>query len=89
MQKKKYKIIILIYIVFLISILILINILFNKYKKDCINWPKGLNNTFLDNNSVKYGLSNYFPKEIHYTIFTNFLEHTKVVRKKISKNIYG
>ena len=40
-QKKKNKIIILIYIVFLISILILINILFNTYKTDCINCPKG------------------------------------------------
>ena len=84
-QKKKNKIIILIYIVFLISILILINILFNTYKTDCINWPKGLNNTFLDNNSVKYGCQIIFPKRCPYNIFTNFLDYTKFVGKKCEK----
>ena len=84
-QIKKNKIIILIYIVFLISILILINILFNTYKTDCINWPKGLNNTFLDNNSVKYGCQIIFPKRCPYNIFRNFLDYTKFVGKKCQK----
>ena len=82
MQK---KIIIWIYISFLISILILINILFNTYKTDWINWPKWLNNTFLDNNSVKYGCQIIFPKRCPYNIFTNYSWSHKINRKKCQK----
>ena len=84
-QKKKNKIIILIYFVFLISILILINILYNIYKIDCINWPKGLNNTFLDNNSTKYGCQIIFPNRCPYNIFKNFLDYTKFTGKNCQK----
>ena len=84
-QKKKNKIIILIFIVLLIPILILINILYNAYKTDCINWPKGLNNTFLDNNSEKFGCQIIFPKRCPYNIFANILDYTKFFGKKCEK----
>ena len=84
-KKKKNKIIILILIVLLISILILINILYKIYKTDCIDWPKGLNNTFLDNNSEKYGCQIIFPTRCPYNIFKNFLDYTKFVRKECQK----
>ena len=54
-NKNKKKLIIFIYTIILIFILILINILYNKYTTDCSDWPKGLNNTFLEYNSTKYG----------------------------------
>ena len=75
----------LIFIILLIPILIIINILYNIYKIDCTNWPKGLNNTFLDNNSEKYGCQIIFPKRCPYSIFTNILDYTKFVGKKCQK----
>ena len=84
-QKKKNKIIILIYIVLFISILILINNLYNIYKAGCIDWPKGLNNTYLDNNSEIYGCQIIYPIKCPYNIFKNFLDYTKYVGKECKK----
>lgn len=81
-QKKKKKIIIFTYIAILIFILIIINILYNKYTTDCSSWPKGLNNTFLDNDSIKYGCQITFPKRCPYPVFKNFLDYTKFVGKE-------
>ena len=85
-QKKKNKIIIFIYIVTLISSLILINILYNIYTTDCIDWPKGLNNTSIDNNSVKYGCQIIFPTKCPYKIFKSFLDYTRFIGKECTKS---
>ena len=81
-QKKKKKIIIFTYIAILIFILIIFNILYNKYTTDCADWPKGLNNTFIDNNSTKYGCQITFPKRCPYLVFKHFLDYTKFVGKE-------
>ena len=81
-QKKKKKIIIFTYIALLIFILIIFNILYNKYTTDCAAWPKGLNNTFIDNDSTKYGCQINFPKRCPYLVFKHFLDYTKFVGKE-------
>ena len=81
-KKKKKKIIIFTYIAILIFILIIINILYNKYTTDCTVWPKGLNNTFLDNDFNKYGCQITFPKRCPYPIFKHFLDYTKFIGKE-------
>ena len=84
-QKKKNKIIKLIYIALLISTLILINNFYIIYKTGCIDWSKGLNNTYLDNDSMKYGCQIIFPKKCPYNFFKNFLDYTKFVGKECKK----
>jgi hypothetical protein len=85
LKQKKKKIIIFIYIITLIFALIIISILYNKYTTDCQNWPKGLNNTFIDNNPKKYGCQIIFPKRCPYRIFKFFLDWTKITRKQCKK----
>ena len=80
-----YFIIIFIYTIILIFILILINILYNKYTTDCSDWPKGLNNTFLEYNSTKYGCQIIFPSRCPYPVFKNILDYTKFVGKECKK----
>ena len=86
-KKKKNKIIISIYIVILFFTLILINILYKKHYTNCENWARGLNNTFIENDSKKYGCQIIFPKKCPYDVFKNFLDYTKIMRKDC-KNIY-
>ena len=83
-QKKKKKIIIFLYIVILSFIIISINILYNINKSiiDCNDWPKGLNNTFLENNPTKYGCQIIFPKICPYKIFKGFFDFTKFYGKE-------
>jgi len=80
--KKKNKIIIYKYFVNLIFILILLNIIYNIYTTDCFDWPKGLNNTFIENNSTKYGCQIILPLRCPYPVFKNFLDYNKIVRKE-------
>ena len=83
-KKKKRKIIIIFFII-LISALILINILYKRYTIDCNDWPKGLNNTFIENNSTKYGCQITLPTTCPYPIFKNFLDYTKFSGKECKK----
>ena len=80
-QKKENKIIIFIIITIIVLIFIIFNISFNKYISDCVDWPKGLNNTFLENNSMKYGCQIIFPTKCPYHVFKNFLDYTKFIGK--------
>ena len=84
-QKIKNKIIIFIYIIILIFTLILICILYNIYTTDCNDWPKGLNNTFLENDPKKYGCQIIFPKRCPHRIFKYILDWTKITRKQCQK----
>ena len=81
-QKKEKKIIIFFYIVILIFSLIIIRVLYKKNTTNCNDWPKGLNNTFIENNSKKYGCQIIFPKICPYNVFSNFLDFTKLIGKK-------
>jgi hypothetical protein len=47
-----------------------------------LDWPKGLNNTFLENNSTKYGCQIIFPLRCPYPVFKNFLDYTKIIGKE-------
>ena len=88
-KKRKKKIIIFIYIAIFVFLIILINILYNINISniDCNDWPKGLNNTFIENNSTKYGCQINFPKICPYKIFNKFLDFTKYYGKEC-KNIH-
>jgi hypothetical protein len=51
-----------------------------------LDWPKGLNNTFLENNLTKYGCQIVFPLRCPYPVFKDFLDYTKIIGKEC-KNI--
>ena len=84
-KEKNKKIIIFSHIIKFISSLVLCNILFNIYTTNCNDWPKGLNNTSLDNNSKKYGCQIIFPKRCPHQLFKNFLDITKIIGKECKK----
>ena len=88
-QKKKKKIIIFKYIAIFVFLIILINILYNINISviNCNDWPKGLNNTFLENNSKKYGCQITFPKICPYKMFNKFFDYTKFFGKEC-KNVH-
>jgi hypothetical protein len=52
---------------------------------NCNDWPRGLNNTFLDNDSKKYGCRIIIPKICPYQILKNFLDFTKFRGKECRK----
>ena len=82
-KKKKVNIIKLIIIFFLT--IVLFNFIYNKNLPNCNDWPKGLNNTFLDNDSKKYGCRIIIPKKCPYQILKNFLDFTKITGKECRK----
>ena len=84
-KEKNTKIIIFLHIIKFISFLFLFNVLFNMYTTNCNDWPKGLNNTSIDNNSKKYGCQIVFPKRCPYHLFKNFLDFTKIIGKECKK----
>lgn len=63
-KKKKY---IFIYLNFLIIIFVLYFYFSDSYM-NCKDWPKGLNNTFIDNNINKHGCYLKIPKICPYKI---------------------
>jgi len=84
-KEKNKKIIIFFHIIKFISLLVLFSILCNIYITNCNDWPKGLNNTSIDNNSKKYGCQIVIPKHCPYQVFKNFLDFTKISRKECKK----
>ena len=81
--KVLYIIILSIFIISIIYIY-LINII------DCDDWPKGLNNSFIDNNSSKYGCQIILPKRCPYNFFSKFQDYTKIMGKKCENHkLYG
>ena len=50
-----------------------------------MDWPKGLNNTFLENKSTKYGCQIIFPLRCPYPVFKNFLDYSKIIGKECKK----
>ena len=81
-KKKKKKILLFLYIIIFISSLVFFYFFFNYNSINCNNWPKGLNNTFIDNNPKKYGCQIIFPKRCPYQLFKKFLDFTKFIGKE-------
>ena len=78
-NKYKYK---------LISIIILL-FLFNLQTNpvNCDDWPKGLNNTYIENDINKYGCQIVYPKKCYYKIISytqdlSLLSHIRCSNKK-------
>ena len=70
-----------IYLSFLIF-LFLIYIYFIHINLSCKDWPKGLNNTYIDNNINKYGCQIKIPKYCPYKIGRYFLDISKINNNK-------
>ena len=78
LKKDNNKKLVLIYLgLFLLFGFIIYNYLFN-YKSNCSEWPKGLNDTFLENNSSKYGCQIKFPKTCAYKVFDFIQDYSKI-----------
>ena len=58
--KFKYKIILILFLIFFYNVLI--------DPINCDDWPKGLNNTYIENDKNKYGCQIRFPKKCEYKI---------------------
>ena len=79
MKKNNNKYILLIYIIFLIiSLFSFFNFSFLK----CHNWPKGLNNSFIENDNNKYSCNIQFPKYCPFQIGKYFLDVSKLTNVK-------
>jgi len=61
-NKYKYK------FISIITLLFLYNVQTNPIK--CDDWPKGLNNTYIENDINKYGCQIVFPKKCYYKIIS-------------------
>ena len=81
-KKKKY-------IFFLIFFLFIISIgyqLTKRYLTNCYDWPKGLNNSYIYNNSSIYGCQIIMPIQCPYKIGKYFLDITKIKGIKCENN---
>jgi len=66
-----------------------------KFKSRCSGWTKGLNNTYLENNSSLHGCQIQIPKQCTYKIFKYVQDYTKIRRidckkynnKKLKENL--
>ena len=78
LKKNNNKILVLIYLGTFFLFGFIIYIYFFYYESDCSEWPKGLNNTFLDNNSTKYGCQIKLPRNCVYKILGFIQDYTKI-----------
>ena len=83
LYKKKKKIYLIIYICVLLSFIIFFIIMSNVYM-NCSDWPKGLNNTYIENDINKYGCQIKIPVYCSYHFGQNFLDLTKLQGIKCS-----
>ena len=68
------------------SIIILSLLYFNSYDPvDCSEWGKGLNDTFIEDDIIKYGCKIQFPKKCPHKIFKYFLDFNKLTHKDCKK----
>ena len=81
-MRKENKIFALIYTIIFIIFISIFSIIYENYTSDCEDWPKGLNNTYMDNNnSTKYGCQIVFPRKCPYKVFSKFQDYTKLKGK--------
>ena len=63
-------------------------IIYNKVS-DCSDWPRGLNNTFIENNELLYGCQIEFPKLCLYKLFEKFQDYTKLSGRNCANDKTG
>ena len=83
LYKKKKKKYLIIYIIVLLSFIIFCIIMSNVYMS-CADWPKGLNNTYIENDINKYGCQIKIPVYCSYHFGQYFLDLTKLQGIKCS-----
>jgi hypothetical protein len=84
--KNKNKILIFIYLTFLIFLFFFF-LYFVHSNLGCKDWPKGLNNTYIENNIKEYGCKIKTPKFCPYRIGTYFLDITKIYNIKCKRSL--
>ena len=88
--KRKNKFVQITVIITLFSFIISIIIIYNTHIINCDDWPKGLNNSYIENNNLKHGCQIVFPKICSYKILNKIQDYTKILKKKCEKYlIYG
>ena len=72
---------------FLILIIIIYFLYSFIYSKgaNCVDWGKGLNNTYIINNKSKYACQIKFPKKCLYKSLYFFQDYSKIMRKNCTK----
>ena len=68
-------------IIIYLLIIIYSNFFLSDTQKNCNDWGKGLNNTFIENDKSKYGCQIQFPKICIYKILGYFQDYSKLLRK--------
>jgi len=84
-NKKNYVRIIIIFLLFIVFVYIFST---TSYK-NCDDWPKGLNNTYIENDKSKYGCQIQIPKLCLYKIFEYFQDYTKLIGKNCTNYYSG
>ena len=79
--ENKNKLFVFLYLSFLIF-LFFFYIIFININLSCKDWPKGLNNTYIDNNENIYGCLIKIPKYCPYKIGSYFLDISKIDNNK-------
>ncbi len=54
---------------------------FFRYKSSCSDWPKGLNNTYIENDITKHGCLIQYPKQCAFKVLKNIQDYTKLMKK--------
>ena len=84
--KKKIRKEIIIYILSVLLLIIIFFLLFFKNFINCDDWPRGLNNTYIENNPRIYPCEIQFPKYCSYKFGSYFLDLTKLLNVKCNEN---
>ena len=79
-KKRKCTFFLLILLLILISIIVYLIIMPAR----CDDWPKGLNNTYIENNITKYGCQIKYPKKCANQILGKFQDYTKIKKKIVN-----
>ena len=79
--KKIKKIFIIFYIISLVSLISFLYIFLLKINSNCDDWGQGLNNTYIDNDKLKYGCQIQFPQKCAYKILNGIQDYTKLNKK--------
>ena len=83
-KKNRVRIIIIYFLLILFTNIFLI---INKF--DCNEWPRGLNNTYIENNNSKYGCQIQIPKLCLYKGLEYFQDYTRLFQKNCKNNKNG
>ena len=74
--QNKNKIYIALYLIFILIFFVIFRLIFVAHYMNCIDWPKGLNNTYIENNLNIYPCRIRFPKICPFKVGQFFLDIT-------------